>query len=794
MDAFASPSTRGDGAGYRVLRALEGGVLALALALSLFSVPGRPDSNLDASWQQMLIYARAHGIPFGRGLIFTWGPWGFLCNGYHLGSTAAVPILLWQTLGQLLIACALVYLTRTLPLWRRLVFVALVMILHWLFLDVIYFVLISLIAIAGLMERKVPVFRILVWTLALGFLSQLKFTYFAIASVAVLAAAALWGVRLSWRRAAAIVLGYTFGVAASWVAAGQNLDNLYPYVRRSMDIAAGYADAMELDEPWGAFLWGSALALLCALFIWRIWRTVPDRAYALAVSLSLGFTLFVMWKESFTRADLVPLGGHILGLFTFVPIMAPAVTGLLFPARRWHWFDGAVLFCAVALAFIDRDYYRQGPRVAWERIYGSLHTLPKLGSLPSEWQASLEEARKAEALPAIREAVGGGTADAYDFNTGAVILNEMRLSSRPIFQSYSAYTPSLEGWNLRFYQSDKAPDYLLWSDERVDNRYPGQDDAPIIAGLAGHYEPLFQEAGYWLFRRTSPLSKAPLERRFLYRRKVLLSEEVVLPAERTQAVWLEADPVPTGLGRFRSAAYKPAIINIAVTDDLGVRSVWRMVPRISRAGFLLVPNLIQSGDVASLARGEASSWVRSFHFEAPAGQEEFWSHVDIGLFDLPGLKLRPVPPIPWLVQLGILDRPAVSVTSVATQQVIETPEGRALLLHASGEMMFAVPRGAKRISFGYGLREGAYTQGGHTAGVTFRVDLAYDSGNRVHLWSRLLDPVARSEDRGSQHIDLDLPQDGPSRLILRTEPGLKDDNRWDWSYLSHLHFLAPESH
>ena len=206
MDAFASPSTRGDGAGYRVLRALEGGVLALALALSLFSVPGRPDSNLDASWQQMLIYARAHGIPFGRGLIFTWGPWGFLCNGYHLGSTAAVPILLWQTLGQLLIACALVYLTRTLPLWRRLVFVALVMILHWLFLDVIYFVLISLIAIAGLMERKVPVFRILVWTLALGFLSQLKFTYFAIASVAVLAAAALWGVRLSWRRAAALVL------------------------------------------------------------------------------------------------------------------------------------------------------------------------------------------------------------------------------------------------------------------------------------------------------------------------------------------------------------------------------------------------------------------------------------------------------------------------------------------------------------------------------------------------------------------------------------------------------------
>jgi len=491
----------------------------------------------------MLIYARAHAIPFGRSLIFTWGPWGFLCNGYHLGSTAAVPILLWQTLGQLLIACALVYLTRTLPLWRRLVFVALVMTLHWLFLDVIYFVLISLIAIAGLMERKVPVFRILVWTLVLGFLSQLKFTYFAIASVAVLAATALWGVRLSWRRAAALVLGYPFGVAASWVAAGQNLDNLYPYLRRSVDIATGYADAMEFDEPWGAFLWGSALALLCALFVLRIWRTVPDRAYALAVSLFLGFTLFVMWKESYTRADLVPLGGHILGLFTFVPIMAPAVTGLLFPARRWHWFDGAVLFCAVALAFIDRDYYRQGPRVAWERIYGSLHTLPKLASLPSEWQASLEEARKAETLPAIREAVGRGTADAYDFNTGAVILNEMRLSSRPIFQSYSAYTPSLEDGTCASTSRTRPPTSSCGATSGSTTGTPDRTMPRSSRGLRGIMSPSF---------RRRDIGSSGGQARSQRRRSSAASSTAGRSSSRRRSSFRPSAPKPSGLRPTRS--------------------------------------------------------------------------------------------------------------------------------------------------------------------------------------------------------------------------------------------------
>jgi hypothetical protein len=234
------------------------------------------------------------------------------------------------------------------------------------------------------------------------------------------------------------------------------------------------------------------------------------------------------------------------------------------------------------------------------------------------------------------------TVDVYDYSTGIAFLNYLELSPRPIFQSYSAYTPSLEGWNLRYYQSERAPDYLLWREERVDERYPGQDDAMLVAALPGHYEPLFQEGPYWLFRKVTPVSKAPAQLRLLLKRTVSLSEEIELPGPAGTAIWLQADPVPNNLGRLRRLLYKPALINLAVTDDQGRKRVWRLLPRIARAGFILVPTLTDGGDMALLMKGETRSSVKSFHFEAPDTQDEFWFRVEVAVFQMPDLPLRPV--------------------------------------------------------------------------------------------------------------------------------------------------------
>ena len=124
-------------------------------------------------------------------------------------------------------------------------------------------------------------------------------------------------------------------------------------------------------------------------------------------------------------------------------------------------------------------------------------------------------------------------------------MNGLNLDARPIFQGYSAHTPSLEGWNLRHYQSAHAPDFLLWNSDRIDDHYPAEDDAMLVAALPGHYEPIFQEGTYWLFRRTSKIPSLRPEYRVLLERTVYLSEEVVLPPGQDEAIWLRAMRSPT---------------------------------------------------------------------------------------------------------------------------------------------------------------------------------------------------------------------------------------------------------
>lgn len=767
-------------------RTVEAAVLTLALGLSLVSLPFAPSANLDASWQEMLIHAHALGMQFGRDITFTWGPWGFLCGTYHLGRTGAAAILAWEVGGSFLMALALVLLTRSLGTWRRLAFALLFLSLHWFFLDVRFFALITLIGIAGLTPRRAPRVQLLAWTLVLGFLAQIKFTYFVTSAAAVAAALALWTARGSRSRAWALVLGYAAALSAAWIAAGQGLENLPAYLRQSLEIATGYGDAMGYDETGVIFLCGAAVALLCAGFAWRAWRTMPDRPLAFCACGFLAFTLFVMWKEAFTRAD-----GHVLGFFVLVAVLAPALPGLLFPGRRWHWFDAVVPLCVFAIARVDSRFIPMVPRVTWERLSGNARAIGRLGALPGEWQGAYEEACRAAARPAISAAVGRGTVDVYDFNTAIALMNGLDLDPRPVFQSYTAYSPGLEEQNLRFYQSSRAPDYLIWSDERIDDRYPGQDDAMLVGALAGHFAALFPEKGYLLLKRTSPLSMAPPERRLIYTYRVRLTDEVTLPPERDQALWLRADAVPNNLGRARALLYKPAQISIVTTDDSGKKHTWRFLPRVARDGFLLVPTLRDEADMAMLLGGEAKSWVRSFHFDAPADQGEFWDYVDVSLFALPGIPLRDALGGGPLVDLGILDRAPASITSMAPTEIIDAPGGKALLLHAEGEIAFEVPAGAAHFLCGYGIREGAYLGAGRTDGVDFEVDLIWASGRRERLWSRYLDPVSRPGDRGTQHLDVALPPGLPSRLVLHTGAGPRNDNSWDWSYVSAVRFDGP---
>lgn len=635
MDGFASPSINPGRPSWGFWRWLEGVLFAAVMGITLVGIPIMPSPGIDSSWQVMLIHAHASGLQFGRDVIFTWGPWGFLCNPYHMGATAAVPILVWQTAGQFAIAAALVRLTRDLVAWRRWAFTVLFVAVHWMFLDTGYFILIGLAVTQGLMGREVSLRERVMWAVALGFLSELKFTYLLLCGVGVGAAVILLGLKSSLKAAAIVAAGFAASVVGFWSAAGQELDGLYPYVRRGLEVSSGYADAMGIEESWPVFLWGAGAALAVGGFLFLAWRRMPDRALAWCQCGVLALLFFVMWKEGFIRAD-----GHVFGFFSLVLIMAPVLPGVLFPGKRVDGFDLVVPVLGLGLGAVEPGIHAKIARIVWERHYGNTHGLAAIGSRVQVMRREWELASARAELPAVKAAVGGHSVDVLTADEASALMNDLNVRARPIFQSYSAYTPSLEGWNLRFYQSPRVPDYVLWKPDLIDGRYPGQDDGFLVQAAAGHLERVLSEGGFILYRRTSAFSSWPMRRVEVLRRTVKLGEVIDVPRDTGCVVGLQLTARPTAIGKVRAVLYRPALLFLEGTDSTGGTHTWRILPRVAADGFILSPILESSGEIDAFLGGKADRSLLSFRLTAPAGQEEFWSSSEVVLYTVPSLPLH----------------------------------------------------------------------------------------------------------------------------------------------------------
>jgi len=761
-------------------------VLLAALWPALMIFPGTPEGFLDDSWQLVLLHAHAHGWQFGRDLIFTWGPWGFLSSHYHLGDTAAVPKLVWETAGRLLLAASLVHLTRTLAAWRQLLFVLGLTLICWLFVDAVFYLAIGLMIAAGLLRRETPPAERVLWALFLGFLSCFKFTYPVVAGGGVFLAVVAAALRRDGRAAALAGGAYAIGFLTSWVAAGQHPDNIWPYLLRSLEITSGYGDAMGADEPTAVFAWGAALLTAGWLYLALYARRHPDRVTARTTALFLAALGFVVWKSSFTRAD-----GHVFGFFIYAGLAGLALPGLCEGFRRPHWLDLSVIAALCGIAAFESGLFERIPRIGLARLHENYAALPKIPRMPRGWQQSLEEARTRHHLPRLSALIGRARVDVFHYEQSIALLNGLDFRPRPIFQSYSAYTTRLAWRNWRYYHTPAtAPEFILWKHQTIDGRFPTLDDAILISELARGYTPVAEERGYLLLRRRAALPPERLARHVLLEQGVQFDQSVELPAPGPHPRWLQVELPLSRLGRLRALLYKPPQAFLVTTDTAGTERTWRLLPRMTSDGFLLDPVLDTQAAFAAYLRGRGHFSLRSVRLTVRPEDREFfstiWRQPVLRLSELSPLSLQPQGRHAALVDAGIFDTEPDAVESPHALETYPTDAGPVVQVHAPGELRFPVPAHARSVSGRFGVRDGAHTTAAPTDGVHFTLELVQPDDARATLWEHTLDPARTAADRGPQLFSVALPPSLGAQLVLRALPGRTDES--DWSYFGGVKF------
>ncbi len=145
-------------------------------------------------------------------------------------------------------------------------------------------------------------------------------------------------------------------------------------------------------------------------------------------------------------------------------------------------------------------------------------------------------------------------------------------------------------------------------------------------------------------------------------------------------------------------------------------------------------------------------------------------------------QLRGYASVP-VIRLGDTLVPPQSATGPNADSLVRRTDG-AWLTNVPTRVTWQRPPNLMKLRFAYGIDEGAYDPAGdgHSDGVRFQLDLVEADGNRVELWSRLLEPFNHPSHRGVQQAEIDLPREPQGQLVFTTGPGHGTDSSWDWAY------------
>ncbi|MGD1278330.1 MAG: hypothetical protein ABR964_14050 [Tepidisphaeraceae bacterium] len=782
-------------------RTAWGAALALLLLfqLSLYVpwITSLPPDDLDASWLLLLHWAHVHRLAFGKDVVFTFGPWGFILQGYFpetygflVGGWALFTIALFGGLVELakrltprrwaaaLWMAAVIALAGSSPVDARIYAVSLVLLVLHFCAD----------------DRPLTWAKI-VLVLAMALSSQMKFTM-ALTALMVLMTVSVETLWRRRRRAPWLLLIFLLAYLGLWLAANQPLGNLGPYLAWSWEVARGYTqgEASTNDRVTPALLFlACCLPLFVALGLIHPWRAKPAKRVAVegppltAVKSLLGAAalagvLLMIFKVGYVRHD-----EHEI-----TATSALAVLWLLYAAAIWPRLPSRVgqilvglgVAGSLSLAWYSQQVY--GHRSLAGLLAETVTALPRRAEAAGQWMTrssavhewydqSVQPFRR-HPLPVVR-----GSVDILPYGQDALIAEGLDCRSLPVLGSYLAYTSRLAQLNADFLAGPLAPGTILYNVCPIEYHYASQEDALALPLLLTLYDVEAYQQGLVVLRRSPHprnFTLIPIDQHM----GQLVPWQAV--PQSSDPIWVRIGVEMTPMGKLRQAVYKvpPILIGIKTAD--GQVRVFRLMPYEAESGFLLSPLI---SDPLSLALLGGNDWAETSEKsrvtqiavavgtdsgKSSAYEPQYW--MAFSRLQFAHRDLSQVPGIAEELRFRRLVSEFVILHADAVPQISSDSGKTVYLAPAACTLLVSLPPGKSIVHLGFGMLASSYREG-KTDGVEFRVVAIRKVTPRGVegdvIWRRRLDPLNVEADRGPQQVDLSLPEPAPGGLTLQTVPG-----------------------
>lgn len=547
-------------------------------ALSIYPIGG----HLDTSWWWVLNQAYLSGWQWGKDIVFTYGPWGFVFINQFDPGVVMNQIVAWFAISLSLAVFAADRCGKSKSLFLAIVLASLL-------LDGSEVLLMAICIFPALHNPKEKSYSIpvrILYVLTSALLGLVKSNFLILAVLAVL----LLDLINSFRKVPPynLILFIVFSLFF-YVAAGQDISNYYSYMVTSLDIVSGYGAAMgKPGAVWQLLTFFELMIVLAAFVAKTIDRDEidPRRNISLWV---IALYLFFCFKSGFVRNDdshaTLAFSGLAVAVFLIYSTYKDSV------GVRWRYsLLGVVIVCFMIVTDLN------GGRAELESelhraVARNSRAIDMLFS-PGHWyQVSARKFNDAKLKVRAQYPLNvSGSVDVLSSYQSAIIANDLKYVPRPIFQGFAAYTPTLAKINLNYFK-ETPPDHFLFSRESIDGKHPNLSDSYVWPLLFKCYrlEGYFPSVkAYDLASKGTRTCREEADRlNLIATGHSTLGGAIPVSEQEDSLTYAKLVFARSLWGRLVGLLYKENSVMLEISYSNGDKETSRIIPGITASGFFI---------------------------------------------------------------------------------------------------------------------------------------------------------------------------------------------------------------
>lgn len=549
----------------------------LSFLLIFITFPELIKSNgmgLDSSWEIFLHWAYDNNIAFGKDVIFTYGPLGFISKpliGFqdHIVTVFSRLLLygLWW-MATIKILCSIKDRFQALSYF-------VITIISFAYRDITIILLLTILTYYFISFS----FGKLIWSIPAYFLSASALLVKFNIGFNGLLATILFSCFYIYKYGIKSITGVLSGFAIFFL----SVTGIFYSLQGSTDVVSFFISSFRLAEDFPTNL-GTGFSYIDFLFaipvillLFHALREYEKGKTLFYLVSILAITLFFTFKASFVRGD----KWHLLNFFLFIGALS--INLLVFTGfQKNKSFKPLIIIQIVCSLWLVTHF----------NIFKWINPLTVLKIKDAIfWKYSIRQVEqenerlfKIQKLPkSFLSRVGNQTIDAYPWDVGRLIVNNLNYSPNYVVQYYHGINPHLDSLTSLHY-SQKGPEFVLMSFRPFDDFHPVIINVKTFTEIWNNYQIADSDSNYLLLEKTNDLR---FRQKKVIQKKILREGETLEITNVRNPLFLKAKMSMTILAKIIQVLYKCDLPQLEILYADGTIATHSVPWKNMQQGFLV---------------------------------------------------------------------------------------------------------------------------------------------------------------------------------------------------------------